>query len=70
MKLKTNVRAGGLTTVNGLKTVNHSAVKVKTAVRAGGLTTVNGLKTVNHSAVKVKTNVKAGSGNGLKTVNG
>jgi len=44
MKLKTNVRAGGLTTVNGLKTVNHSAVKVKTNVKAGS---GNGLKTVN-----------------------
>jgi hypothetical protein len=44
MKLKTNVRAGGLKTLNGLKTINHSALKVKSGVR-GGVT--NGLKTIN-----------------------
>ena len=52
LKIKTNVKAGGLNAQNH----NQMAVKVKTNVKAGGLNTQNH----NQTTLKVKSGIKAG----------
>lgn len=60
MKIKTNVKASGLDTVNHSQTIARS-LKVKTNLKAGGLDTLNHNQTMGASRkLLVKTHVKAG----------
>ena len=53
LKVRSMVKAGGMTTVNH----NHAGLKVRSAVKAGGMTTVNH----NRAGLRVRSAVKAGA---------
>jgi hypothetical protein len=70
VKVKTNVKAGGITTSNHNKTLvretaKAKGVRVRSNLKAGGLSTLNHNQTLiretaKTKGVKVRTNVKAG----------
>jgi len=62
VKIKTNVKAGGIEGANHNQTA-ASALKVKSGVKAGNGMPHNHNQTLVR-ALKVKTNVKAGDANG------